>query len=278
MITFRIISVLHGRAVKLLEKRGLLENTIVIVTSDHGMPFPRGKASLYDLGTRVPLAIRWPKGIKNPGRTVSSFVNLSDLAPTILEAAGVTIPAMMDSRSMLDIFADKETHQREFAVIAFERHSGSRAGGKGYPSRAIRTKDFLHIYNFESGRLPQGSPNPEHSNRGIPYSEIDCSPTKSLMMKIYKENPQDPLMVATFAKNPAMELYDMRKDPHQLNNVADNPEYKAILEQLHKQLLKDLKEKKDPRIIGGKVLWDYYPHYGKRASKEWKIDKIPEEK
>lgn len=265
------------RAVKLLEERGLLENTIVIVTSDHGMPFPRAKASLYDLSTRVPLAIHWQQGIKNPGRTVSSFVNLSDLAPTILDAAGVAIPEMMDAKSMLDIFADREIYQREFAVIAFERHSGSRSGGKGYPSRAIRTKDFLHIYNFEPDRLPQGSPNPEHSNRGIPYSEIDSSPTKTLMMEIYKKNQQDPLMMATFAKNQAMELYDMRKDPHQLNNVADNPEYKAVLDKLHKQLVETLKEKKDPRIIGGKVLWDYYPHYAKRKSKNWKVDKMPQE-
>ena len=76
-----------ARAIVTLEKRGVLDNTIVVVTSDHGMPFPRAKASLYDLGTRVPLAIRWPQGIKNTGRVVGDFVNLSDVAPTFLEAA-----------------------------------------------------------------------------------------------------------------------------------------------------------------------------------------------
>ena len=70
-----------ARALKSLEKAGQLENTIVVVTSDHGMPFPRAKASLHDQGSRVPLAIRWPKGIKKPGRVFASPVNLSDLAP-----------------------------------------------------------------------------------------------------------------------------------------------------------------------------------------------------
>ena len=80
------------RAMASLEKIGQLDNTIIVVTSDHGMPFPRAKASLYDDGSRVPLAIRWPRGIRNPGRTVEAFVNLSDLAPTFLGAAGLRTP------------------------------------------------------------------------------------------------------------------------------------------------------------------------------------------
>ena len=90
-----------ARAIKTLETAGQLENTIVVVTSDHGMPFPRAKASLYDDGTRVPLAIRWPKGIRNPGRAVNSFVNLSDLASTFLEAAGLRA-STNDDRCQLD--------------------------------------------------------------------------------------------------------------------------------------------------------------------------------
>ncbi|MEE3178561.1 MAG: sulfatase, partial [Verrucomicrobiota bacterium] len=84
-----------GRAIATLEKRGRLNNTIVVVTSDHGMPFPRAKASLYDAGTRVPLAIRWPGGIKNPGRGYGRIINLSTLAPTFLEAAGLEVPETM---------------------------------------------------------------------------------------------------------------------------------------------------------------------------------------
>ena len=88
-----------ARAIADLEARGELDNTLVVITSDHGMPFPRGKASLYDAGSRVPLAMRWPKGIVSPGRDVNSFVNLSDLAPTFLTVAGLQIPEMMTAQS-----------------------------------------------------------------------------------------------------------------------------------------------------------------------------------
>ena len=81
-----------ARAIRSLEKLGQLDNTIVVVTSDHGMPFPRAKASLYDAGTHVPLAIRWPEGIQKPGRVSHSLVNLSDLAPTFLEAQAYRFP------------------------------------------------------------------------------------------------------------------------------------------------------------------------------------------
>jgi len=128
-----------ARAIAMLEQRGLLENTIIVVTSDHGMPFPRAKASLYDLGSRVPLAIRWPAGIQKAGRVVNAFVNLSDLSPTFLQAAGLKIPSMMSAQSMADIFADRETKARDAAYIAMERHDGCLAGGKGYPCRALRT-------------------------------------------------------------------------------------------------------------------------------------------
>ena len=92
------------RAIDSLEKLGQLDNTIVVVTSDHGMPFPRAKASLYDAGTHVPLAIRWPKGIRKPGRVSKALVNLSDLGPTFLQAAGISVPKMMTGKGLADIF------------------------------------------------------------------------------------------------------------------------------------------------------------------------------
>ncbi|MEK6235049.1 MAG: sulfatase, partial [Planctomycetales bacterium] len=101
-----------GEAVAALEKIGELDNTIVVVTSDHGMPFPRAKASLYDSGARVPLAIRWPGGIKSPGRTFEGLVNLSDLAPTFLEAAGIKPPLMMVAHSLLDVLSSAKATPR----------------------------------------------------------------------------------------------------------------------------------------------------------------------
>ena len=137
------------------------------------MPFPRAKASLYDWGSRVPLAIRWPKGIEDSGRVIESFVNLSDLAPTFLEAAGVAVPDMMTARGLRDIFINQEVYNRDAAYIAMERHDGCRKGGKGYPCRALRTKDYMYIYNFEPTRWPSGSPDASVCARSIPYGEID---------------------------------------------------------------------------------------------------------
>ena len=172
-----------ARAIESLEAANQLDNTIVVVTSDHGMPFPRAKASLYDAGSRVPLAIRWPKGIASAGREVETFVNLSDLAPTFLEAVGLTKPEMMTARSLMNLFQGKEFDDQKAAYIAMERHDGCRQGGKGYPCRAIRTQDYLYIHNFEPSRWPSGSPDAAVCARSIPYGEIDSSPTKSFMME-----------------------------------------------------------------------------------------------
>ena len=181
------------QAIALLEKAGRLDNTIVVVTSDHGMPFPRAKASLYDYGSRVPLAISWPQAIPR-GRTVDDFVSLSDMAPTFLEAAGLAVREDMTARSLLPILTSdrggRVDPSRDAAFIAMERHDGCRRGGKGYPCRAIRNKDYLYIRNFEPTRWPSGSPNAADCARGIPYGEIDRSPTKSFMM----ENRDDPVV------------------------------------------------------------------------------------
>ncbi len=264
------------RAIASLEERGLLDNTIVVVTSDHGMPFPRAKASLYDAGSRVPLAIRWPKGIRNAGRKISSFVNLSDLAPTFLAAAGLKPPPMMTAHSLLDIFRGKDTGERKAAYVAMERHDGCRKGGKGYPCRAIRTRDYLYIYNFEPTRWPSGSPDASVCARAIPFGEIDSAPTKTFLMEHRNEHSIARLAELAFGMRPAEELYDLKNDPHQMNNVAGAIEYLDVQQSQREQLFDHLKKTKDPRVIGGPVNWDYYPYYGRISTKGWSVDPKPE--
>lgn len=265
-----------ARAMATLEKRGLLDNTIVVVTGDHGMPFPRAKASLYDWGSKVPLAIRWPAGIKNPGRTVDGFVNLSDLAPTYLEAAGLEVPDMMTAVSLIDIFNNQPVHKRLAAYIAMERHDGCRAGGKGYPCRAIRTGDYLYIYNFEPTRWPSGSPDPSVCARAIPFGEIDDSPTKTFVMEHRNEHEVAHLAELAFGMRPAEELYDLKKDPEQLVNVAGSVRYQAAQHRLRRELFNHLATTRDPRVVGGKVDWDYYPYYGLIKTQGWAVAKKSE--
>jgi uncharacterized sulfatase len=265
-----------SRAIAMLEELGQLENTLVVVTSDHGMPFPRAKASLYDTGTRVPLAIRWPGGISKPGRSVDAFVNLSDLAPTFLEAAGLKPPAMMTARSLLGIFRDEEPENRDAAFIAMERHDGCRKGGKGYPCRAIRTADFLYIHNFEPTRWPSGSPDPSVCARSIPFGEIDSSPTKTFLMEHRNEHGVARLAELAFGMRPAEELYDLKTDPHQMVNLAGSIRMAETQAALRKRLFDHLESTGDPRVVGGPVEWDYYPYYGQISTRGWAVDPKPD--
>ena len=263
-----------ARAIRSLEKLGQLDNTIVVVTSDHGMPFPRAKASLYDAGTHVPLAIRWPKGIRKPGRVSHALVNLSDLAPTFLDAAGISIPKMMIGKALTDILKDKTTVKREAAFIGMERHAGCREGGKGYPCRAIRTKEYLYIRNFDPDRWPAGSPERKHCVRHIRYGEVDPSPTKSVMM----DDPKyAKLADLAFGKRPAEELYLISNDPHQLRNLADDKEFQKTRDLLRQQLDDHLKKSGDPRLTGKPALWDYYPFYRAPKFPGWKVAPMPAE-
>jgi len=267
-----------GRALSLLEKKGELDNTIVVVTSDHGMPFPRAKASLYDAGTRVPLAIRWASGIQSPGRVCQDFVNLSDLAPTFVEAAGLMPHAEMTARSMMGILRPSESRgeaARDHALIAMERHDGCRQGGKGYPCRAIRTSGYLFILNHEPTRWPAGDPDASVCARAIPYGEVDSSPTKRLMMD-GQENPNlRSFHHLAFGHRPAEELYDLQQDPGQLVNLAGDPQFAADKKRLRERLVQRLVETQDPRQTGGEVSWDYYPYYGTRKNRDWKVDLPP---
>lgn len=261
-----------ARAIAAIEARGALDHTLVVITSDHGMPFPRAKASLYDAGSHVPLAIRWPQGIQDPGRTVTAFTNLSDLAPTLLVAAGLEPPKMMTAQSLQGIFRNETPQNRGAAFIAMERHDGCRKGGKGYPCRAIRTNDYLYIYNFEPTRWPSGSPDARVCARSIPFGEIDTSPSKTFMMEHRNEHGVAHLAELAFGMRPAVELYDLRKDPHQMVNLAGTTGMEKTQVSLHQRLFDHLRKTRDPRVVGGKVDWDHYPYYGKISTKGWSVD------
>ena len=264
-----------AHAIRSLEKAGQLEHTIVVVTSDHGMPFPRAKASLYDAGTHVPLAIRWPAGITAPGRVYDGLVNLSALAPTFLDAAGVEIPGMMTAGSLVDVFANQSTVKRRRAYIAMERHDGCRQGGKGYPCRAVRTRDYLYIRNYAPDRWPAGHPDRAFCARDIPFGEVDSSPTKQLLMENKDQSDFRRFYDLAFAKRPAEELYALAEDPGQLVNLAGNRQFDRVQQQLAAQLQKYLVQTRDPRALGQDAPWDYYPYYGLRRNPDWRVDPKP---
>ncbi len=258
-------------AIRILEKHEELENTIIVMTGDHGMPFPRCKSNNYDTGARIPLAIRWGKGIKNPGRALDDFISTTDLAPTFLELAGLEVPEVMTGQSFTNLFSsDKEgkvdLELRSYVLHGKERHVPAQEEDMGgYPVRAIRTHDYLYIRNFQEERWPSGTPN--YKEAAIPYcwlGDCDNGATKSYMVE-YKEKDELHLKLynLAFGKRPAEELYDCKKDPEQLVNVADDPAYADVKGKLATQLMEQLLATGDPRASGGGEEFDLVPYLGR---------------
>jgi len=249
-----------ARALELLAGAGELENTLVVVTSDHGNPMPRSKCNLYDSGSRVPLAVRWPKAIPG-GRVIEDFVHLPDLAPTFLQAAGVEPPASMSGRSLWPILTSKKQgwvgENRDFAVTAFERHIICRRHGVGYPMRAIRTAQWAYIRNYEPARWPAGDPDFNSSHQGF-FGDVDRGQSKTVMLARAMDPAVRPFYLRAFGRRPAEELYDMQSDPGQLRNLADQPEHAEVKNRLRRQLEDFLTQHDDPRERG-EAPWDDYP-------------------
>ncbi|MEJ7740336.1 MAG: sulfatase [Chitinophagaceae bacterium] len=242
-----------GKMIELLEKAGELENTLIMITGDNGLPFPRSKANLYDGGTRLPLAVSWPARIKG-NRVSSTFISFTDFAPTILEAAGLTPWPEMTGISFLDLLEGKKEMHRNEVFLERERHAQVRKGDLGYPCRAIRTKEFLYIRNMKPERWPAGDPEK--------FGDVDDSPTKQLILTQRKENNMQPYFERSFAKRPAEELYDLRVDSAQLVNVADQPKYADARQKLKNQLESWMRQTADPRANNKEAFFDAYPYLG----------------
>ena len=237
-----------------LEKSGELDNTLVVVTSDNGMPFPRAKTQLYEYGTHMAMLAAWPSSVK-PGRKVEDLVNFVDLAPTFLEVAGLTVPEEMSGQSFQDILlSDKEGRidpQREVLYTCHERHDHQRYDNLGYPMRAIRDYQFLYIRNFRTERWPLGNPD-VNGARGR-----------------YPDTPEGQrLFELTYTKKPAEELYDIDKDPYCLTNLASESKYKEVKDNLRNRLDNKMIALKDPRMLGYGDIFDSYPRNSLRMIPE----------
>lgn len=247
-----------GHALGELNAYGRASNTVVIVTSDNGYPWPRAKGNLYDAGTRVPLAMRWPARVK-AGQTVDAFVSLTDVAPTFLQAAGLDPPAAMTGRTLLDRTG------RDRVFLERERHTNSRKGGLSYPMRGVRTHEFLYVRNLRPDRWPAGDPEkvdiPDNPHPQVDvgiFADCDQGPTKDLVLA----DRATRFFALAFGKRPAEELYDLRKDPHQIENVAGRPEYAEAQAALRESLDRWRRDTADPRILNDDDRWDRYPYVG----------------
>ena len=246
-----------------LEEIGELENTIVIVTADNGMPFPRIKGQVYEYSNHLPLAIMWPKGIKNPGRVVNDFVNFIDFTPTYLELAGLTAEQAgmqpVTGKSLTDIFfAEKDAKgfaDRNFVLVGKERHDVGRPDDQGYPVRGIIKGDFLYLRNFKPERWPMG--NPETG-----YLNCDGSLTKTYILDTRRKKGNQEYWQLNFGKRDAEELYNIIEDPFCMKNLVGNIDLAELKIELETELVQKLTEQNDPRIIGNGDIFDNYKYMG----------------
>ncbi|MYD44351.1 MAG: sulfatase [Gammaproteobacteria bacterium] len=276
------LAVDHGLGILLaeLERIGELENTLLVVSGDHGIPgMPRAKCNLYDIGCEVTLAARWPGNIE-PNRVIEDFVNLMDLAPTFCEAGQIEPPSSMTAKSLMPLLTSKASGQidasRDFVVTGRERHVAlAREKYLPYPQRAIRTKDFIYIVNFEPDRWPMGDPKGvDEPGAALPsyeklaydtfttYPDIDASPTKAYMIQHREDLDVEPLFELAFGKRPREELYDLNRDPDYMENVATNPAYDNVRGELAGRLLALLEAENDPRLMEQPCRYEFEPYAG----------------
>ena len=207
-----------GKVLDELNRQGEAKNTIVIFLSDSGRPFPRCKNTVYDSGLHAPLLIRWPRKVSQ-GTVSSSLVSAVDLAPTILDMAGVEPLPGCQGKSFAALLSNPQTTIRKYA---FAEHNW-----QDYQAfeRAVRTDRYLYVRN-ELPELP-----------ATPSAEVVRGLTYQTMRRLREAGKLAPAQMACFLRpRPQEELYDLASDPHELKNVAQDSKHADTLRDLRQVL------------------------------------------
>lgn len=219
-----------GDVLKMLQQRGLVENTLVVFMGDNGMAMPHGKGALHDPGINVPLLVRWP-GVVKPGRTTRTLISGEDFAPTMLEASGVVPPKEMSGVSYLKLLKGEEFAGRKYVFAERGPHGGD--GGMKPDvlastfdlARCVRSDRYKLIYNC----TPHGAVAPVDSQRDPGWQEMRAA---------HEAGKLAPEFVRAYFTTPrsTFELYDLDADPSELTNVAGNPRHAGALLELKRAL------------------------------------------
>ncbi len=256
------------------------DHTIIIVTSDNGMPFPRTKANCYEFGIHIPLAIKFTEESHLNKKTFKYPVSLTSIAPTLLELLNIKNTILPMSAPSLIPQLENPKLKNESVYASRERHSSSRYNNWGYPQRSIVTKDYLLVWNLKPQRWPAGAPrryakkdstrllnmysldaNGKYTQDDI-FTDVDGSPSKTYLIEHHHKPEISPFFNLAFDFRPEFELFDINKDPSCLNNLKNNPAYDPIFSDLYQKLIEKLKQTKDPRM-GEKDqdVFDSYPRF-----------------
>jgi N-sulfoglucosamine sulfohydrolase len=219
-----------GKVANALEDRNQMETTLFVYTSDQGANWPFGKWNVYDAGLRVPFIVRWP-GVVEPGSVTEALVSLADLLPTCMEAAGGKPDPNIDGKSFLDVIKGTTDRHRE---VVYGAHTGNDNGGANAanhsPARMIRTRRFQYILNLEPDTVFK-----THIT-GSPRESVHYLPFWKTWETAARTDEHAKRIVYNYRHRPLEELYDLDQDPHETNNLINNPEYKDVLRSLKKQL------------------------------------------
>ena len=244
------------KMIEILEDSGELENTLIVVTSDNGMPFPRAKGNAYEAGVKVPMAVYWAGKIK-ARPVIEDLISHIDLAPTLLDAAGLHVYDEIEGKSFLDLLTDpdknKKVQFRESLFYGRERATSARPNNFGYPARTIRTMQYELVWNMKPERTPTGD--------RLHEAKAAKSVMDAILSQKEMNNKGKKIYMDAFGLRPEFELHDMHSDPYGLINLAEDPEYKEILDSLFKMLKDQLIDDGDPRVYGHGDIWESYPRF-----------------
>ncbi|MFC1783032.1 sulfatase [Planctomycetota bacterium] len=244
-----------GQILQRLQENGLTEDTLVLFFGDHGRPHVRGKQWLYDGGIHIPLIFRWPGHIE-PGTIVDDLISAIDLGPTCLQAAGIDTPKHLQGRN----FLGENVKKRDYIIAARDRcdETCDRI-------RCVRTKRYKYFRNF--------FPN-------LPYTQTNLYKSRSypvlaLMHVLYAQGKLTPTQEKFMASHrPAEELYDLQKDPHELNNLADDKNQQSVLTQMRQTLDNWINEtndegeiSEDPKIAADNYLKIHLPNHNRNLQR-----------
>jgi N-sulfoglucosamine sulfohydrolase len=216
-----------------LAQRGFADNTLIVFAGDNGMAFPHGKGSLYDPGLQVPFIVRWP-GVVRPNTESHALLSGEDLAPTLLAAAGVAVPAKITGVSFLPLLRGEAHAARRFIFAERGPHGSApvtvNMRNSGFDlSRAVRSDRYKLIYNCTPW---------------IPYGPVDSGRELgwTAMVAANEAGKLDAALKRTYFTTPreVYEVYDLQADPSELNNLSGKPEVAVVERELRAALIEKM--------------------------------------
>jgi N-sulfoglucosamine sulfohydrolase len=227
-----------GEVLAELDRQGEAGNTLVLFLSDNGRPFPRCKTTLYDSGIRMPWIVRWPGHVR-PGRRCTSLVSTVDIGPTVLKLAGIEPGPSFQGKDFSLLFKDPKARVRDWIFAERNWHDYAARG------RTVRSERFQYIRN-DDHELPL-----------TPPADAVRSPTFQAMRRLRDEKKLTPAQRASFVHpRPAEELYDIDADPHELRNLAADPNFAKTLDEMRRALAEWERETND--VVAGKLSPDEF--------------------